>query len=250
MKIVVDGQLIEYQSEGEGKVVVLLHGWGVDAKSFDRIAEYLSKKFQVVRLDFPGFGASPKPSSSWHVSDYASLVAGFVSKLNLDVYALIGHSFGGRVIIKGISTRLFSAEKLVLIDTAGVRPAKSLKKSIYKMVAKTGKATTSLPGLKKLRPALREKLYGAAGATDYLHANEMQQIFLNTINEDLLPLARNIQNPTLLLWGENDTDTPVTDAYKLSAQLVNSQVVVIPNAGHFVFNDDPQAVQKQLEAFL
>lgn len=250
MKIVVDGQLIEYTSEGKGKVVVLLHGWGVDSTSFGGITRYLAEKFQVVRLDFPGFGGSPKPSSAWYVSNYASLVAGFIAKLNLDVYAFIGHSFGGRVIIKGISTKKFSAHKLVLIDTAGVKPAKSLKKHMYKLLAKTGKAATSLPGLRKLRPALREKLYGAAGSTDYLHANEMQQIFLNTINEDLLPLVRDIQLPTLLLWGENDKDTPVSDAFTLASHLADSHVVVVPNAGHFVFNDDPKAVQKELESFL
>jgi pimeloyl-ACP methyl ester carboxylesterase len=251
MQIMVNGQLVQYKDEGKGPVVVLLHGWGANLGSFDGITTYLSKKFRVIRIDFPGFGGSPKPADSWGVGEYASLTAAVLGKLEIkNVYAFGGHSFGGRVIIKGIATKVLAAKKLILIDTAGVRPAASAKKSVLRVVAKSGKLVTSLPGLKKLQPALRKRLYAAAGTTDYLEAEAMQKIFLNTINEDLLPYVHELIQPALLMWGENDTETPVADAYKLMNELPDGELLVVPDAGHFVYLDDPSAVQHAMEAFL
>ena len=251
MQIMVNGQLVQYKDEGNGPVIVLLHGWGANLGSFDSIAGYLSKKFRVIRIDFPGFGGSPKPPDSWGVGEYAALTAGVLEKLEIKkVYALGGHSFGGRVIIKGVATKVLSADKLILIDTAGVRPADSAKKSVLRVIAKSGKAITSLPGLKKLQPALRKNLYAAAGTTDYLEAEAMQKIFLNTINEDLLPYVHELTQPPLLIWGENDTETPVADAYRLMNELPDGELLVVPDAGHFVYLDDPLAVQKAIEAFV
>lgn len=251
MQIMVNGQLVNYKDEGKGPVVVMLHGWGANLASFDGMTSYLAKKFRVIRFDFPGFGGSPKPADSWGVGEYADLTAKVLSKLEIDnVHALIGHSFGGRVIIKGIAKKYLEAERIVLVDTAGVRPAKSAKKHILHMVAKSGKVVTSLPGLRKLQPTLRKKLYKAAGTNDYLEAEEMQKIFLNTIKEDLLPLVADITQPALLIWGESDMETPVADAYKLMNELPDAELLVIPDAGHFVYLDDPLAVEHALRGFL
>lgn len=251
MQIMVNNQLVTYRDEGKGRVVVLLHGWGAHSASFDEVTGYLSKQFRVIRFDFPGFGGSPKPADDWGVGEYAQLTAGVLKKLGIDaVYAFGGHSFGGRVIIKGVATGMLSAEKLLLIDAAGVRPSTSAKKHLLKMIAKTGKAVTALPGLRALQPALRRRLYKAAGTTDYLEAEAMQKIFLNTINEDLLPLVHKLTQPTLLIWGEHDRETPVGDAYKILNDLSAGELVVVPDAGHFVYIDQPKAVQKAIEAFL
>ncbi|CAN5396452.1 alpha/beta hydrolase [soil metagenome] len=251
MNVLVDGQLINYSDEGEGKVIVLLHGWGSKYSTFDDIALHLKKKFRVIRLDFPGFGASPKPSDVWGVSDYANLTSQFLKKIKAsDVYAIIGHSFGGRVIIKGIAEELLSAEKVILMDAAGLKPSKTVRKSLYTSIAKIGKATTSLPLLKTLRPVLRKKLYSAIGSTDYLNANEMQQIFLNTISEDLMQYVHHITQPTLLLWGQNDTETPVSDAQKMLRELNKGKLAIIPNAGHFVYVDAFDQVTQELDRFL
>ena len=250
MKVVVDGQLLEYADEGTGPVILLLHGWGTDHKSFQGLSAVLAAHYRVVRLDFPGFGSSPKPTKDWTVGDYATCVGAFIKKLDLSLHAVIGHSFGGRVIIKGIATGAFTAEKVVLMGSAGVKPAASMRKQAFKIVAKTGKAVTSPPGVHKLQGKLRQRLYESAGSTDYLRAGAMQQIFLNTVNEDLLPLVGANTRPTLLLWGSDDSETPLADAQKIKAQLSNATLVVIPHAEHFVYLDQPVVVQRELERFL
>lgn len=249
--MVIEGQLVGYTDEGKGKVVVLLHGWGQSTTTFDTLAESLLKKYRVIRFDFPGFGSSPRPKDDWKIKDYSHLTAQLLKKLKIKaLYAVIGHSFGGRVIIKGFSTKELIAEKVVLIGAAGPKSSQQLKKVIFKAIAKTGKAATALPGLRALRPKLRGKLYQAAGSTDYLNAASMQKIFLNTINEDLLPEVSAIDKPTLMIWGERDDEVPVSVAKRMKDQLSNAKLLVVPGAGHFVHNDEPALVESEIEAFL
>jgi pimeloyl-ACP methyl ester carboxylesterase len=251
MKLLANGQLVEYSDQGKGKVVVLLHGWGANLHTFDDIAKQLAKNYRVIRIDFPGFGASAVPPQSWRIADYAVLTAEVLEKIGVSsVYALIGHSFGGRVTIKSISIKSVMPDKVVLIGAAGIRSAKTVKKTIYKVVAKAGKAVTAVPGLRQLRSGLRERLYKSAGSTDYLNAGQMKKVFLSTINEDLLPEVSSITQPTLLIWGEQDSETPLSDAYTMRDHLPNAKLVIYPDAGHFVYQEKEKEVMEELEKFL
>lgn len=251
MKILVNHQLVEYKDEGKGKVILLLHGWGVNLNTFDDISNHLSKKFRVIRFDFPGFGNSPKPNDDWFVGDYAEFTRDFLKKIKIDeIFAIIAHSFGGRVTIKGVSSKYINPQKLVFIGVAGVKPPKTFKKTIYKMVAKVGKIATSLPLVNKIQPILKKQLYISAGSTDYLVSGNMKKIFLNTINEDLLPEVHKIKQNTLLIWGEDDTETPLGDAKLILKSLSSGRLVVVPNTGHFVYTEAYEKVAKELDNFL
>lgn len=251
MKVLINDQLVEYKDEGSGKVVLLLHGWGTNLATFDQLASHLTKKYRVIRLDFPGFGQSPAPHDDWHIADYAELVRSVLGKLKLSkVHAVIGHSFGGRVAIKAVSSGVLSSEKLVLVGSAGVKPRMKIKKMVFGSIAKVGKVATSLPMINRLQPLLRRRLYKTAGSTDYLNANEMRQIFLNTINEDLLDAASKIEIPTLLIWGDHDTETPLSYAKLLQKRIKDAGLIVIPNAGHFVYIDDFVKVAREMDNFL
>lgn len=251
MKIIVNDQLINYEDQGSGRVIIFLHGWGVDMSTFDKLANHFVKNFRVIRFDFPGFGQSPRPTSDWSVSDYSELTANLLKKLKIpEVYAVIAHSFGGRVIIKGVSMDILKPKKLVFIGVAGVKPPQSTKKALYKVAAKIGKAVTSVPVINKLQPKLRKQLYVSAGSIDYLTAGEMKSIFLNTINEDLLPSVSKISQPTLLIWGQNDGETPINDAHLILDRLSNGQLTIIPDTGHFVYLEAYDQVSKKLDDFL
>jgi pimeloyl-ACP methyl ester carboxylesterase len=252
MKVLVSGQLIEYKDEGQGKIVLFLHGWGDQLSTFNGLAQQLSKKFRVIRFDFPGFGASSKPQEdNWTVGSYALLTAAFLEKLAIkDVYCVAGHSFGGRVIIKAIAEKLIVPEKVIFIAAAGIKPRKTVRKVGYYALAKIGKVVTFLPGMQRIRRTLREKLYAAAGATDYLRAEKMQTIFKNTVNEDLLPYIHLVRQPSLLIWGNNDDQTPVADAHAMANELHDARLFVVNDAAHFVHLDRPKFVQKRIDEFL
>lgn len=251
MQVLINGQLVSYADEGKGKVLVLLHGWGARLSTFDELAKQLRSEYRVIRLDFPGFGGSPKPSDDWGVGEYAALTSAFLKKIGVTkVYALLGHSFGGRVIIKGVATGSLVADKVVLLNAAGPRPKDAPRRALFKVIAKIGKAVTAMPGLRGLRKGLRKKLYEAAGATDYLNAEAMKPIFLNTVNEDLTSWLENVTLPALLLWGEGDKDVPVKTAELMQGLLPHATLVVLPEAGHFSYLDQPQAALSHIREFL
>jgi pimeloyl-ACP methyl ester carboxylesterase len=251
MKVIVNDQLLEYTDQGSGKVILMLHGWGMSLNTFDQLASHLSQKFRVIRFDFPGFGNSPQPINDWSVVDYAKITRDLLHKLDItNLYAVISHSFGGRVVIKGVSLNYLKPQKVILIGSAGVKPSKSIKKNIYMAIAKVGKFATSLPLLNKSQSILRKHLYSAAGSTDYLQADKMKKIFLNTIDEDLLPEVNKIIQPTLLIWGENDAETPISDANLILSELKHGHLVTFKNAGHFVYVEAYDKVVKELDGFL
>jgi pimeloyl-ACP methyl ester carboxylesterase len=229
----------------------MLHGWGDTAATFADLAGRLQAAHRVVRLDLPGFGGTELPPANWRIADYAGFVQAFVQKLGLkSLEVIIAHSFGGRVTIKALATGLIAPRRIILMGTAGVRHSRSLRNQAFKAAAKAGKAVTSLPGLSQLRSKLRRSLYQAAGSTDYLTAGPMRQVFVNTINEDLQDNAGHISVPALLIWGQNDTETPLGDGQILSNKIPHATLKVVPGAGHFVHHDAADAVYAYIQEFL
>ena len=91
---------INYEQKGSGDLVVLLHGWGSNIKLFSSLIDLLSAKYTVVAMDMPGFGESEEPPDVWCVGDYVQFVVDFLADYDNKNITFLGHSFGGRVIIK------------------------------------------------------------------------------------------------------------------------------------------------------
>lgn len=249
MQIIVEGIATEYTDEGKGPVVLLLHGWQSNLHTFDGLAQVLSVNWRVVRLDLPGFGNAEMPPFAWRLDDYASFIRAFTSKLALQVECIGGHSFGGRVIIKGIATGKIEANKIVFIASAGVAEQKKLRKAIIKFITKIGAVVLLVPPLLFWRARIRAKLYEYLGS-DYHTSGNLKNIYLLTIKENLSLCAQKIQNHSLLVWGEQDTATPVLEGLRLSRLIPNAHLEVIKNAGHFVHEEQPQIVADYVNKFL
>lgn len=253
INVVVDNLLAHYLADGPeaAPVVLMLHGWGASAQNFAGLAAHLAPNFRVIRLDLPGFGGTELPPAAWHITDYAQFVAAFLRKLNLPHPPyIIAHSFGGRITLKAVGEGIIAPKHIILMGSAGVRHSQTARNQVYKLIAKTGKAVTALPGLRGLQGKLRAKLYQSAGSTDYLTAGSLRQIFLNTINEDLQETAARITVPTLLIWGQHDREAPVADGQLLASRISGATLHIIPEAGHFVFNDAPEAVYRLVDKAL
>lgn len=251
MQTIITNHLVNYQDQGKGPVIVLLHGWGASLDNMSELTAALAKQYRVISFDFPGFGASEHPGAAWGVREYTEFTRDVLEKLGVhDVYAVIGHSFGGRVIIKGVSEGILLPQKVVLIGSAGVKHADSLKNTTYKVVAKTGKALLRIPGLKKLAAPAKRKLYESAGSSDYIQSGAMKDIFIKTITEDLSDDARKLSMPVLLIWGGQDVEAPVADGRFFHSVMKQSEMHIIPDAGHFVHNEYPKEVAAWVEEFL
>ena len=251
MFIDIDGLRAHYTDEGQGAPVLLLHGWGSSVDAFIGIRRALSDRFRVVALDFPGFGESEMIPEPWDVSRYVAFTLRFMENLGLKDPVLIGHSFGGRVIIKMVGSGLASADKIVLIDSAGVKHKRSLRAKIRIAAFKTVKWFLLLPGIRKVSADALEKARRHFGSADYNSAPVvLRQTLVRVVNEDLCEYMPSISCPTLLIWGDQDKDTPLADAKIMESRIPDSGLCVIKGAGHFSFLYSPFEVNAILNSFL
>lgn len=248
MQIIVNGLAVEYQDQGAGKTLAMLHGWKDDLHAFDDIARYLSGSFRIIRIDLPGFGRSESPRKNWTLDDYVEFVRDFSSKLNINIDVLVGHSFGGRITIKGVATKILNAKKIVLISSAGVARRKTIRNLILAVLAKIGRVITSIPPFIFWKQEIRRKLYEAIGS-DYFRAGELSGTFVNIVSEDLSLLAKQIKTPSLIIWGAKDDTTPVSQGKRLNQLISGSKFQVINGAGHFVHKEKPKEVAGLIRKF-
>src|SRR5579862_412473 len=155
MQVIVDGLLTHYEASGEGQLVVLLHGWGDQGSGLKSLQTALSKAYRVIVPDLPGFGTTQQPVTAWDLTDYATFVAHFLAKIGVKhVYAFIGHSNGGGILIRGLGRGIMQADKAVLLASAGIRSSYRGGTKLLRLVTKAGKVvTTPLP--KRVKGALR-----------------------------------------------------------------------------------------------
>lgn len=246
--MIVNNLAIEYEDQGSGPTMLLLHGWQDSLHTFDRITHLLSSNFRIVSLDLPGFGQSEAPHTPWELNDYVKFSHDFIKKLNLQPEFLLGHSFGGRIIIKGLSEKIFNPKKIILIASAGLGETSSYRARLFYILAKLGKIITFIPPFIFFRKKLRKKLYQSAGS-DYLNSGNLRETYLNIIRENLASAAAQITLPTLLIWGELDRSTPLTDAKKFVSIMGNSSLSVLPKATHFVHQEEAETVVALIKKF-
>lgn len=240
-----------YLTAGQGQPVLLLHGWGSSVEPYRQTIDLLSQNYFVIALDLPGFGKTAEPKRPYSVDDYVDFVLEFLKLFSIDRLSLVGHSFGGRVIIKMANRSLpFSLDKIVLIDSAGIKPQPSKKKSWKQRCYKIGKALAQCKPVARCFPGLLEKLRVKFGSADYVAASPlMRQTLVKVVNEDLTPLLPGIHAPTLLIWGENDTATPLSDGQKMEKAIASAGLAVIHNAGHFSFVEQPFVYRSIMASF-
>jgi len=226
MQIIIENMVTNYEDQGNGKTLLLLHGWGDNLNTFDSLIPFLSG-FRVIRLDLPGFGKTDNPPKPWFVNDYVSFVNSFVSKLNIEVDCLLGHSFGGRIAIKGVALKKLNCNKLVLINSAGIAKGSGLIGGLSKM-------------FRWLPQGFKKKFYRAI-KSDYADREELKGTFSNIISEDLKDYAKMIDVPTLIIWGKDDTQTPLADGKTFNNLIPNSQLQII-DGGHFIHQEKPNEV--------
>ena len=249
MNVVVNNLMTNYHISGKGKLVVLLHGWGDTAEGLKNLNESLSSNYKVLTLDLPGFGGTQTPSDVWDLDNYSDFLNKTLSKLDLEQpYAVIGHSNGGALAIRAVSLGKISPKKLILVAASGIRSGNNLKRFSLTVIAKTGNiATIWMP--ERYRQGLRKSLYQTAGS-DMLVAPNLEDTFKKTVRQDVQADALKINLPTLLIYGKNDTATPVRYGYAYNKLIEGSKLEIIDDAGHFVHHDQSKKVLELIKDFL
>lgn len=239
MKIKVKNVLVNYIQYGEGKDILLLHGWGQNIEMMKMLGDNFSDRFRITILDFPGFGLSEEPGEAWNIKDYANMLEEFINELGIKKPIIMGHSFGGRVAIRYSAEHV--VEKIVLFGSPCVRENTELPLSV-----KILKGIKKLPGMDKIGEFAKNFI----GSRDYKAASPiMRQTLVNVVNEDLSKYAKEIDCPTLLIWGENDTEAPVSDAKILESIMVDAALIVLPGT-HYAYIENLGQVVNILNNFI
>lgn len=282
----IEGLRTRHIVRGAGPPVLVLHGWGASIEAVMPIVAGLAPIATVHALDLPGFGESELPPEPWGVEDYQRFVAAYMDTVQIGASqaadgndetggggatggamivppdgsddaggegirgraAIVAHSNGGRVAIRMAATEPWRVGKLVLVDSAGIRPRRTFRWYRRVAMAKAGKHAARLLGGPGER--LRDALVGKAGSADYLAAGAMRPTLVRLVNSDLREHMPNVKAPTLLIWGADDTDTPVAAAREMERLIPDAGLVLLEGAGHFSYLDKPQRFARIVSHFI
>lgn len=240
MTVKIDNYNIYFEAYGQGEKVFLLHGWGGNSQTFQPLIPYLENMgYQVIAIDLPGFGKTGKLHSPMSTRDYVETIREMLHELGSENPNLIGHSFGGRIALSYSIN--YPTKKLVLIDSAGIK-RRSLKIKLFIFFSKI---------LKPLKPMLNNAA-SRFSAKDIRNVkdNNLRATFKLSVEEDLTPLLHKVATPTLIIWGEEDEETPIRDAAIFNNNIKQSLLSVISGAGHFPFLEYPKVVADLIIEFL
>ncbi|MFA6250035.1 MAG: alpha/beta hydrolase [Candidatus Shapirobacteria bacterium] len=228
MDIVINNNLVHFDviNPQAQKTCLILHGWNHHSQLWQDVAQNLPPSYRYLLLDLPGFGNSPLLPETAGIPEYADFILNFIKKNNLKNPIVIGHSFGGQIAaylaIK--NPHLFSG--LILISPS-INRFKSTKQKLKIFIYHR------FNFLKKILPSkLLRLVLSQITSTDYYNSSPAHQNILKKIvNHDLTKQLGQIQTPTFIIWGENDTEIPYSGQV-IANQIKNSRLYLLHNANH------------------
>ena len=227
---------VRFSGPEDGQKVLLLHGWGGSMDSWLPLERDLQKTKRVINIDFPGFGKSPEAASDWCVTEYAALTAELIRTYAPEGTDIVAHSFGGRValLLNTICPELMRRQ--VLTGCAGLIPkdAPASGVSSLKKIYDNGFTRKVLGdrGVEKLQNFVRSH----TGSADYRSATpRMREVFKNVISQDLAYCLPSVTAPTILIWGRNDTATPLWMGQEMEKRMKDAALIVFDGCTHFAY---------------
>jgi len=265
------GDQLAYRDNGDGEVLLLIHGMAGSSDTWRSVIPQLSKNFRVIAPDLLGHGESAKPRSDYSLGAFAVLLRDFLDELGVSQATVVGHSLGGGVAMQFVYQHPDYVQRLVLISSGGLGPDVGL---VLRLLSAPG-AELVLPIIapkpvltagNKLRSWLRaagiQSPRGAElwSAYSSLSDAETRQSFLKTLRSvvDYRGQAVSALNrlrlreglPIMAIWGDQDNIIPVDHAYAAHEARSDSRLEILPNVGHFPQVEVPNEVVELIEDFI
>ncbi len=204
--------------------IVLLHGWGGTRESLAALANELIKgNYQTLILEMPGHGETQKMDKPWNMKDFATWLKDNLDERSLQNYILVGHSFGGKIILESVIEGILSPVKIFLINISGIKPKNTFKKELFRFLSKVSKPFSTLPfsnSIKKIiyKYVIREQ--------DYANTSGNLKETFKIINEEHYgDKLKKISIPTIIIWGKEDKVTPIWMGRKINNEIPNSKFI-------------------------
>lgn len=248
-----NGLRVAYHRAGEGPVVVLVHGAGVDHRSWQPQLEALSDEFTVIAWDEPGAGRSDDPPEGFGVADYAHCLATLIEGVGLGPAHVVGLSWGGTVVLELYRLHPENVRTLILADTyagwKGSLPEEEVRgrvKGVRAMLASSGRYDP--PGLFAGEPPAEFASLFVEMTAAVRPGSLMRQLSAMAETDQREVLAA-IAVPTLLIWGDADARSPLSVARQFAGAIRGARLVVLPGAGHVSNLEQPRAFTDALRNF-
>jgi len=255
------GQPIRYFETGTGPTLVLVHGFGSNARfDWGRVIPELSKHYHILAMDQLGFGSSAKPPVLYGVQTWVDMLDGFLKAKHVTHFMLAGESLGGW--IAGLYTveaserkGLLLPERLLLCDAAGHRSlVMPPGKRPFSSALSFDSVRQGLGALFHDKSLITDDLVQLAFETRLAEGTQItQDIFRNNLNESAPYLddrSSVITVPTMIVWGDDDQIVPIAAGRDYAAKIKGARMVVIPQSGHGPMIEQPQAFLNAVSGFL
>lgn len=261
--LVIENALVHYRVEGKGYPLFLLHGAFSSLHTYDDWTEQLSKYYQVIRVDLPGFGLSgSRADHNYSMNGYLQFLDEFLDRIQVKQCHMVGSSLGGWLSWEYVLKNPKRVKNLILIGSAGFLEDKNVplpfkmartpflnkvikyavKKNILEQFVRQVYSDQS-----KITQPLIERYY------DLFSREGNPEAFLALANGKFKDNTRNlnkIKSPTLILWGEEDAWLPLENAYKFQDSIPKSKLIIYEHVGHIPMEEIPQISAKDARAFL
>lgn len=258
----IDGINVHYRDEGEGEVIVLIHGTGSSLHTWNDWTKELVKTHRVIRLDLPAYGLTgADPKKRYSSLDYVNLLDTFLDQLGVNDFYLGGNSLGGLVSWLYTSYHDNKVKKLILLAPSGFPFASTpfviqlAKTPVFNQFLRFFTPKSFIE--KNLKEVYFDNSLIRQETIDRYHNLTLfegnRQAFIDRAHierEDYTGRLGYIQTETLVLWGENDAWIPVEDAVKFEAALVHSSVEIMLNTGHVPMEERPEESLKIVRDFM
>jgi pimeloyl-ACP methyl ester carboxylesterase len=273
--ITTNGIKLHYVTQGEGPLMLMLHGFPEFWYSWRHQIPEFAKDFKVVALDLRGYNDSDKPAdqSAYVMAEFIKDVEGVIKGLGYDRCVLVGHDWGGAIAWNFAYAHPEMVERLIVLNlphpakfAEGLRTPQQLLRSSYMFffqlpfipelllqssdyqaieTALTGMAVNKSTFTKEDLQAYKDAAAKPGAMTAMLN------YYRNIFQQGMLSGDWGIlEVPTLMIWGENDTALGKELTYGTQAYVRNFQIKYIPNCSHWVQQEQSGLVNKYMREFL
>lgn len=253
----VNGYKIRYLEAGSSdQNLILLHGLGGYAERWRNSIPYLSKKYHVFAPDLIGYGQSDKPSLDYTLDLFTKYTFGFIDAIGLERANMIGTSLGGQIVVECAAAQSPIIEKLVLISPAGAMRKSTPTLDAYTMAA-------LYPTRETVKTAYQMMMGDNKQVSEDSIENFIQNMsrpnakmaFLSTLlglknAPDISENLKKIKNPTLIIWGKEDTLIPIEYAQQFVSAISNCQFITMEQCGHSPHVEEPERLSDVVIKFL
>lgn len=242
-QVTINNLKVNYQilAGSKGKDFVIVPGWGGSSDSWLPVAKKIQElDYTVWVIDWPGFSKTQEMDRPWMVDDYVNLLERFLIELKVDNPLILAHSHGGRVLFKYLAKHNPDG-RFFMYGAAGIPQELNFKQKAIGFLARIGKPLMDLPLIGGLLGIVRNLLGRAVGAHDYLKLKSpvMKRTMTNVLKEDVTELLPKIKSQIVLIWGSDDTYTPLAMGEKMNELLPNSKLIVESGARHGLHLKNP-----------